>query len=182
MAVRNAGNVREYASEKLKMSGEEALTRKRTQHTAWCSPRKKPARKAERRKTSGWNALGWSTAIFDRRSIGSQKRRCRLGAEAGCGDVPVLGGVRISGRGTRQARSNFEIAGIRSANQGAMRAVFAAGILAGTQRDHAAADKLFQESENLARKLGDKTGTVIALNAQAVLKRERQQLVSAGTI
>jgi predicted ATPase len=53
------------------------------------------------------------------------------------------------------------------------RALFAAGVLAGEQGDYAAAEKLIGESESIARKLDDKTGVAVSLNALAVFARDR---------
>ncbi len=53
-----------------------------------------------------------------------------------------------------------------------VRALFAAGVLAGEQSDYDAASKLLGESLEIARELGDKQSMAIALNARAVITRD----------
>jgi predicted ATPase len=54
-----------------------------------------------------------------------------------------------------------------------MRALFAAGVLAGEQGDYASAAALISESQDIAEALGDKTGVAVSLNALAVFARDR---------
>ncbi|MGA8432704.1 MAG: protein kinase [Candidatus Sulfotelmatobacter sp.] len=54
-----------------------------------------------------------------------------------------------------------------------MRALFAAGVLAGEQGDYASADALINESQDIARALDDRTGIAVSLNALAVFARDR---------
>jgi tetratricopeptide (TPR) repeat protein len=57
-----------------------------------------------------------------------------------------------------------------------MRALFAAGVLAGEQGDYASAAALINESQDIAQALGDKTGVAVSLNALAVFARDRGDL------
>jgi predicted ATPase/serine/threonine protein kinase len=54
-----------------------------------------------------------------------------------------------------------------------MRALFAAGVLTGEQGDYASASALLNESQDIAQALGDKTGVAVSLNALAVFARDR---------
>jgi tetratricopeptide (TPR) repeat protein len=60
-----------------------------------------------------------------------------------------------------------------------MRALFAAGVLAGEQGDYAAAAALINESQDIAQVLGDKTGVAVSLNALAVFARDRGDVEDA---
>ena len=57
-----------------------------------------------------------------------------------------------------------------------MRALFAAGVLAGEQGDYASAAALINQSQDIAQSLGDKTGVGVSLNALAVFARDRGDL------
>jgi predicted ATPase len=59
------------------------------------------------------------------------------------------------------------------------RALFAAGTLAGEQRDYPSAEALFRESLDIARQLGDKLGAAVPLNALGVIAQERGELAMA---
>ena len=59
------------------------------------------------------------------------------------------------------------------------RAVFSAGVLASEQGDFAAADALMMESLEIARKLGDKQGVAVSLNARAILARDQGNVAKA---
>lgn len=60
-----------------------------------------------------------------------------------------------------------------------MRALFAAGVLAGEQGDYASAAALIGESQDIAQALGDKTGVAVSLNALAVFARDRGDVEAA---
>lgn len=62
------------------------------------------------------------------------------------------------------------------------RALFAAGVLASDQGDHASSFALFQESLEIARELKDKWGIAIALNALAVSVRDRGNIAAARSL
>lgn len=180
--------IREYASEKLKASGElsggptseEALTRRA--HAAYCLVLAEEEAAAQTgAKKNEWlersqlehnnfrSALDWLTETED------ADWALRLAAAL----LHFWEAREYLAEGRDKIDRILKLPGAAAPTNARMRAVFAAGILAGTQRDYVNADTLFSESEELARELGDKVGTVIALNAQAFLKRERQQLVSA---
>jgi tetratricopeptide (TPR) repeat protein len=62
------------------------------------------------------------------------------------------------------------------------RAVFSAGVLACEQADYAAADPLFREALDIARRLGDKRGIAVSLNALGVNDRNRGEAAVAHSL
>jgi predicted ATPase len=62
------------------------------------------------------------------------------------------------------------------------RALFAAGVLAGEQGDHDAADPLLKESMNISQTLGDRHGQAASLNALAVHARHRGDIGTARAL
>jgi len=172
--------IREYASEKLKVSGEEALT-KRAQ-AAYClvlaeeeAEAQSSAKKSEWLGRSRLEHSNFRAALDWLTETGDAEWGLRLAAAM----FRFWEACEYLAEGRDKLDRILNLPGAEAPTKARMRAVFAAGILASSQRDYASADKLIGESEELARGLGDKAGTVIALNAQAVVKRERQQLVSA---
>jgi predicted ATPase len=63
-----------------------------------------------------------------------------------------------------------------------LRALFAAGVLAGEQGDYIAADSLTTESLAIARELGDQRSIAVSLNALAVNVRDRGDLSGSRTL
>src|SRR5467141_2583747 len=59
------------------------------------------------------------------------------------------------------------------------RALFAAGVLAGEQGGYASADRLIDESLQIARKSGDERGVAVSLNALAVHARDRGDITAS---
>ncbi len=59
------------------------------------------------------------------------------------------------------------------------RALFSAGVLAVEQGDYTAADRLIGESLDISRRLGDRHGVAVSLNALAVNARDRGDVPSA---
>jgi predicted ATPase len=76
----------------------------------------------------------------------------------------------------------LELPGSAAPTNMRVRATFAAGALAGEQRDYAAAVALFGESLDIARQLGDKRGSAVSLNALGVNAQERGELASARSL
>ncbi len=62
------------------------------------------------------------------------------------------------------------------------RALFAAAVLAGAQRDYASADTLLQQSLAIARDLGDQRGVAVSLNALAVYARDAGRLAASRSL
>src|SRR5205807_2190844 len=74
------------------------------------------------------------------------------------------------------------LAGAEAPTKARMRALFAAGVLAGEQGDYAAAETLICESRDIAHRFGDKTGIAVSLNALAVFARDRGDVATAHTL
>ena len=62
------------------------------------------------------------------------------------------------------------------------RLLFAAAVLAAAQNDHASARPLFEESLETCKKLNDKRGVAVAINALAVNARDRGELATASQL
>ncbi len=73
----------------------------------------------------------------------------------------------------------LNLAGAQAPTKLRMSALFAAGVLAGEQGDYSAAVTLINESQDIAHKLGDKTGVAVSLNALAVYACDRGDVASA---
>ncbi len=67
-------------------------------------------------------------------------------------------------------------------NQKRLRALFAAGVLAGDQGDYESAQNLIEESLAIARELQDNSAVAVSLNALAVFARERGEVTAAGAL
>jgi predicted ATPase/predicted Ser/Thr protein kinase len=64
----------------------------------------------------------------------------------------------------------------------AMRALFAAGVLANEQREYGVAETMMRESLEIARRLDDKQNIAISLNALAINGRDRCDLAASRTL
>jgi len=61
-------------------------------------------------------------------------------------------------------------------------ALFASGVLAGVQGDHASANKSLEQSHRISHDLSDRNGMAVALNALAVLARTRGDLAASRSL
>ncbi len=73
----------------------------------------------------------------------------------------------------------LKLEGEMEPTEGRGRALFAAGVLAGEQGGYASADRLIDESLQIARKSGDERGVAVCLNALAVHARDRGDIAVA---
>jgi tetratricopeptide (TPR) repeat protein len=69
-----------------------------------------------------------------------------------------------------------------AATQPRMRALFAAGVLAGAQGDYSLSDALFNENLEIARELSDKRSVAVSSNALAVTLRDSGDLVASQNL
>jgi len=76
----------------------------------------------------------------------------------------------------------LKLEGAAAPSNARLRALFAAGVLAGAQGDFEGADFLLKESLEISRKLGDKQSIAVALNAMAVGARDRDSLSAARAL
>ena len=175
--------IREYALEKLEVSGEAAATRRA--HAAYClvlaeeSPSEQAGAQAagqmDRLAAEYGNfrgALEWLT------DTGDAEWGLRLGAALfrfwETREYLSEGRVRL-GRLLKLPRA-------AAPTKFRARALFAAGVLAGAQGDYAAADALVRESMEIARQLDDGQGVAVSLNALAVLAQDRGDIPAAQTL
>ena len=166
--------LREYALEKLEVSGEAALT-KRAHAAYYLVLAEENATESSEAEGAGWlerlglendnfrAALEWLT------ETGNAEWGLRLGTS-----LFRFWEVReylAEGRDRLDRLLRLTEAGATTKLR--MRALFAAGVLAGEQGDYASAAALINESQDIAQALGDKTGVAVSLNALAVFARDR---------
>jgi predicted ATPase len=175
--------IREYALEKLDASGEEALTKRA--HAAYCLVL------AEEDATvqSGSEAAKW----LERFGFEHDNFRAALEWLTETGDAEW--GLRLGtalfrfweireylAEGRDRLGRLLKLTGGGTPTKLRMRALFAAGVLAGEQGDYASADALINESQDIAYGLSDKMGIAVSLNALAVFARDRGEVGSAHVL
>jgi predicted ATPase len=175
--------IREYALEKLKASGEEALTKRA--HAAYCLVL------AEEEAAEKSSAEG--TEWLERFSFEHDNFRAGLGWLTENGDAEW--GLRLGAALFRfwEAREHLSegrdclgkllrLASAAAPTKGRERALFAAGVLAVEQGDYASADALIRESLEIARQFHDQQGAAVSLNALAVIARGRGDVAAARSL
>jgi predicted ATPase/serine/threonine protein kinase len=175
--------IREYALEKLEASGEGASTKRA--HAAYCLV----LAEEEATEQSGAEGAGW----LQRFASEHDNFRAALEWLTETGDAEW--GLRLGtalfryweireylAEGRDRLGRLLKLAGASAPTKLRMRALFAAGVLAGEQGDYASADALINESQDIARKLGDKTGIAVSLNALAVFARDRGDVATARVL
>jgi predicted ATPase/serine/threonine protein kinase len=175
--------IREYAREKLEGSSEGAPTRRA--HAAYCLVL------AE----EGASVQGSEGEAEWLERLALEHDNCRAAlewlTEAGNAEWGLrLGAALFRFWETREylaeGRDSFDkllkIAGAAAPTKERARAVFAAGVLANDQRDYAAADQKFRESLEISRKLDDKHGAAVSLNAMALLARDQGDVAGARSL
>jgi len=172
--------IREYALEKLEASGEEAATKRA--HAAYCLV----LAEEEAAEQSGAEGADW----LERFGFEHDNFRAALEWLTKTGDAEW--GLRLGtalfrfweireylAEGRDRLGRLLKLAGAAAHTKLRMRALFAAGVLAGEQGDYASADALISESQDIAHELGDKTGVAVSLNALAVFARDRGDVATA---
>jgi predicted ATPase/predicted Ser/Thr protein kinase len=172
--------IREYALEKLEASGEEALTKRA--HAAYSLV----LAEEEATEQSGAEGAEW----LERFASEHDNFRAALEWLTETGDAEW--GLRLGtalfryweireylAEGRDRLGRLLKLAAAAASTKLRMRALFAAGVLAGEQGDYASADALINESQDIARVLGDKTGIAVSLNALAVFARDRGDVATA---
>jgi len=175
--------IREYALEKLKVSGEEALTKRA--HAAYCLV----LAEEEATEKSGAEGTDW----LERFAFEHDNFRAGLEWLTESGDAEW--GLRLGAALFRfwEAREYLSegrdslgrllrLASAAAPTKARERALFAAGVLAVEQGDYAAADALIEESLDIARQFGDKQGAAVSLNALAVIARDRGDVAVARSL
>jgi predicted ATPase len=175
--------IREYALEKLEASGEEALTK--LAHAAYCLV----LAEEEATEQSGAEGAEW----LERFASEHDNFRAALEWLTETGDAEW--GMRLGtalfryweireylAEGRDRLGRLLKLAGAAAPTKLRMRALFAAGVLAGEQGDYASAEALISESQSIAHELGDKTGIAVSLNALAVFARDRGDVAIAQAL
>jgi predicted ATPase len=175
--------IREYALEKLTASGEEVSAKRA--HAAYCLVL------AEEQATeqSDVERAAW----LERCALEHDNLRAGLEwlIETGNADWGLRLGTALfrfweirdyQAEGRDQLGRLLKLPGAAAPTKARTRALFAAGILAGEQGDYASADALIGESRDIARRLGDKTGVAVSLNALAVHSRDRGDVSKAHAL
>jgi len=172
--------IREYALEKLEASKEGALTKRA--HAAYCLV----LVEEEATEQSGAEGAEW----LERFASEHDNFRAALEWLTETGDAEW--GLRLGtalfryweireylAEGRDRLGRLLKLEGASAPTKLRMRALFAAGVLAGEQGDYASAEALINESQDIAHQLGDKTGIAVSLNALAVLARDRGDVATA---
>jgi predicted ATPase/serine/threonine protein kinase len=166
--------LREYALEKLEVSGEAALTKRA--HAAYhLVLAEENATESSEAEQAGW---------LER--LGLEHDNFRAGLEWLTETGNAEWGLRLGTALFRfwEVRENLaegrdrlgrllKLTEAGASTKLRMRALFAAGVLAGEQGDYTSAAALINESQDIAQALGDKTGVAVSLNALAVFARDR---------
>ena len=172
--------IREYALERLAVSGEEALARRA--HAAYCLVLAEEG-------ASGPAGTEW----LERFALEHDNFRAGLDWLTETGDAEW--GLRLGAalfhfwetceylaEGRARLGKLLNLAGAIAPTKAHARALFAAGVLAGEQGDYDSADALIRKSLNIALQLGDKQGAAVSLNALAVHARDRGDVTVACSL
>jgi predicted ATPase len=175
--------IREYAREKLEASSEGAPTKRA--HAAYCLVLAEEVAAEQ----SGAEGAEWLEGL----TVEHDNFRAALEWLTETGDADW--GLRLGAALFRfwEAREYFnegrdrlgkllKLPGAAAATKLRERALFAAGVLACTQGDYAAADVLVGESLEIARQLGDTQGVAVSLNAMAVSARDLGNVAGAHSL
>ena len=175
--------LREYALEKLEVSGEAALT-KRAHAAYFLVLAEDNATESSEAEGAGWLE-----------QLGLEHDNFRAGLEWLTETGNAEWGLRLGtalfrfwevreylAEGRDRLDRLLKLPEVGANTKLRMRALFAAGVLAGEQGDYASAAALINESQDIAQVLGDKTGVAVSLNALAVLARDRGDVDVAHTL
>jgi len=175
--------IREYGLGKMAESGEEKPTRRA--HAAYCLVL---AEEGAAEDTAA-NQTKW----LDRFELEHDNFRAALEWLIETGDADW--GLRLGSalfhfwerreylaEGRDQLGKLLKLGGAAVPNNARLRALFAAGVLAGGQGDYVAADVFVNESLEIGRRLEDKRSIAVSLNAQAVIARDRGDLAASRAL
>jgi predicted ATPase/DNA-binding winged helix-turn-helix (wHTH) protein len=175
--------IREYALEKLEVSGEESSTKRA--HAAYCLVL---AEEAPAEQTGAQSAGQMEHFVADNGNF-----RAALEWLTDTGDAEW--GMRLGAalfrfwetreyltEGRARLGKLLKLPRAAAATKFRARALFAAGVLAGGQGDYLAADELVRESLDIARQFDDGQGVAVSLNALAVLAQDRGDLAAAHAL
>jgi predicted ATPase/serine/threonine protein kinase len=173
--------IREYGLEKLVASGEEQQTRRA--HAAYCLVLAEEGTSGDSGvKHTGWldrfeaehgnfrAALDWLI------EIGNAEWGLRLGAAL----FRFWEMREYLAEGRDWLGKLLALPGASAPTTSRLRVLFAAGVLAGEQRDFAAGDASLMQSLEIARHLGDKRSIAVSLNALGVNARDRDDFATSA--
>ena len=172
--------IREYALERLAASADEPITRR--SHAAYCLVLAEEVGSAD----SGIDSTEW----LDRCDREHENFRAALDNLWRNGEAQW--GLRLAGalfqfwerrelitEGREWLEKLLSLPGAAVRDKVRARAVFAAGVLAGAQKDYGAAQALLTESLEINRETDDKWAAAVSLNALAVTALDRRDVASA---
>ena len=175
--------IRDYALEKLQASGEMAATKRA--HAAYCLV----LAEEDTPEQSGAGGADW----LGRFLLEHNNFRAALEWLTESGDAAW--GLRLGtalfkfwevreylAEGRESLGRLLKLSGASSPSKARMRALFAAGVLAGGQGDYPSGEALIRESQSIAKQLGDNTGVAVSLNALGVLMRDRGNVMQAKSL
>src|SRR6202047_4597553 len=175
--------IREYALEKLKASGEEALTKRA--HAAYCLV----LAEEETAEQSSAEGAEW----MERLALEHDNFRAGLEWLTEAGDAEW--GLRLGAalfrfwemreylaEGRDRLGKLLKLGAAAAPTKARLRALFAAGVLAGEQGDYIIADALIKESLEIARQLEDKRSIAVSFNALAVNARDGGDLAASRAL
>jgi predicted ATPase/DNA-binding winged helix-turn-helix (wHTH) protein len=175
--------IREYALEKLEASGEKIFTKRA--HAAYCLV----LAEEEATERGGSEETAWAERFaleHDNFRAGlewlTETGNAEWGLRLGAALFRFWEMREFLTEGRSRLDKLLKIAGAETPTKSRTRALFAAGVLAGAQGDYLSADTLIGESLDIARRLGDKQGAAVSLNAMAVNARDRGDLDRARSL
>jgi predicted ATPase len=174
--------IREYALERFGESGDEPITRRA--HAAYCLVLAEEIGSA--RETTVIDSAEW----LDR--CEREHENFRVALDWVCRNDQAQWGLRMGGalfqfwerrefisEGREWLGKLLALPGAAARDKVRARAVFAAGVLAGAQRDYERAETLFSESLEINRETDDKWAAAVSLNALAVTALDRRDVAAA---
>jgi predicted ATPase len=179
------GTIREYALERLTASGDEPITR--LAHAAFCLVLAEEVGSAH--VVPVIDSAGW----LDRCEREHENFRAALDWLCRTDGAPW--GLRLGGAlfqfwerreyitdGREWLKRLLDLPGAVARDKVRARAVFAAGVLAGAQRDYEVANALLTESLEINRETDDKWAAAVSLNALAVTALDRRDVSAARSL
>ncbi|MGC1798606.1 MAG: protein kinase, partial [Candidatus Acidiferrales bacterium] len=172
--------IREYALEKLEASGEVASTKRA--HAAYCLIlAEEAAAEQNAPQAAQWQARfvlerdNFRAAVEWLTETGNVDWGLRLGTAL----FRFWETSEYLAEGRDSLVKLLNIPGAEAPTKARGRALFAASVLATEQGDFAASEAMMAESLGIARKLGDKQGAAVSLNALAVMARDQGKMTVA---
>jgi predicted ATPase/serine/threonine protein kinase len=166
--------LREYALEKLEVSGEAALT-KRAHAAYYLVLAEENATESSEAEGAEWlERLGLEHDNFRAGLVWlTETGNAEWGLRLGTALFRFWEVREYLAEGRDRLGRLLKLTEAGATTKLRMRALFSAGVLAGEQGDYASAAALINESQDIAQALGDKTGVAVSLNALAVFARDR---------